>query len=173
MRHQRKARARPSVLVRVWRSSTAHTLTCGDFLSRPQTSSACGPSRARAARRTLSARFAGTESHAAVCASARLGAAVPKRSGRSAAGATAQQFLAALPQASPIPPFSFYSVLLISSLLSLPLPPKPHFSVATPSFLSSLIEVLLSESLSHGVLTFLLSLLSLFSRLSYPLFPSS
>jgi hypothetical protein len=85
---------------------------------------------------------------------------VPKRSGRSAAGATAQQFLAALPQASPIPPFSFYSVLLISSLLSLPLPPKPHFSVATPSFLSSLIEVLLSESLSHGVLTSLLSLLS-------------
>ena len=67
------------------------------------------------------------------CASDRLGAAVPKRSGRSAAGDTAQQFLAAQPQASPIPPFPFYSVLLISSLLPLPLPPKPHFSVATPS----------------------------------------
>ena len=41
------------------------------------------------------------------------------------------------PQASPIPPFPFSSVLLLSSLLPLLLPPKPHFSVATPSFLSS------------------------------------
>ena len=45
--HLRQARARPSVLARVWRSSTAHTPTCGDFLSRPQTSSApWRPSRA-------------------------------------------------------------------------------------------------------------------------------
>jgi hypothetical protein len=83
------------------------------------------------------------------CASARLGRAVPNVSGRRArplferlafhssggAGATIPGCPA--PQASPIPPFPFSSVLLISSLLPLLLPPKPHFSVATPSFLSS------------------------------------
>ena len=55
---------------------------------------------------------------------------------------------------------SLFILSFSSPLFPLPLPPKPHFSVATPSFLSSLIEVLLSESLSHGVLTSLLSLLS-------------
>jgi len=45
--HLRQASARPSVLARVWRSSTAHKPTCGDLLSRPQTISApWGPSRA-------------------------------------------------------------------------------------------------------------------------------
>ena len=55
--------------------------------------------------------------------------------GRSAAGTTAQQFLAALPQASPIPPFPFSSFLLISSLLPLPLPRKPHFFCRDSLFL--------------------------------------
>jgi hypothetical protein len=51
---------------------------------------------------------------------------------------------AALLQASPIPPFPISSVF--SSLLPLPFSPKPHFSVAPPSFHSSLIRVPLSES---------------------------
>ena len=83
------------------------------------------------AHRTLSARFAGSESHVRgwlrQC---------PSERGR-AACATAQQILADLPQASPIIQFPFSPVLLLSSLLPLAFSPKPHVSVAPPSCLSS------------------------------------
>jgi len=68
----------------------------------------------------MSARFAGLKSHAAACASARLGAAVPPNGVHVELQDTNKQFLAALSQTSPILLFPFSPVLLLSSLLPLP-----------------------------------------------------